>query len=151
MSEPSRSNDVIVQIKVKLLGVTKPPVWRRLQLRADTRLDHLHEVLVAAFGWQDYHMHCFSSGPEEFGVPDPELGFIGERDVTLGELIGDVGDRLRYTYDFGDDWQHEILVQGLLDADPEIHYPVLVAAKGACPPEDCGGPWGYAELKVVMA
>jgi Plasmid pRiA4b ORF-3-like protein len=103
-----------VQIKVKLLGVSKPPVWRQLQLRADTNLDHLHETLVAAFGWQDYHMHCFSSGPEEFGVPDPELGFIDERHVTLDEL---------------------------LDADPDTHYPVLVAAKGACPPEDCGRPW----------
>lgn len=151
MSELSRSDDAIVQIKAKLLGVSKPPVWRRLQLRADTRLDHLHEMLVAAFGWQGYHMHCFSSGPEEFGVPDPELGFIDERDVRFGELIGGVGDRLRYTYDFGDDWQHEIVVEELLDPDPEIHYPVLVAAKGACPPEDCGGPWGYAELKDILA
>ncbi|MDQ3554769.1 MAG: plasmid pRiA4b ORF-3 family protein [Chloroflexota bacterium] len=151
MRELSRSNDVIVQIKVKLLGVTKPPVWRRLQLRADTSLDHLHEMLVAAFGWQDYHMHCFSSGPDEFGVPDPELGFVDERHVTLGELIGGVGDRLRYTYDFGDDWEHEIVVDELLDLDCETHYPVLVAAKGACPPEDCGGPWGYADLKDILA
>jgi Plasmid pRiA4b ORF-3-like protein len=151
MSEHSRGHDVIVQIKVKLLGVSKPPVWRRLQLRADTRLDHLHETLVAAFGWQDYHMHCFSSGPEEFGVPDPELGFIDERRVSLGELIGGVGDRLRYTYDLGDDWQHEIVVEELVDPDPHTPYPVLVAAKGACPPEDCGGPWGYAELKEILA
>lgn len=151
MRELSRSNDVIVQIKVKLLGVTKPPVWRRLQLRADTSLDHLHEMLVPAFGWQGYHMHCFSSGPDEFGVPDPELGFIDERHVTLGELVGGVGDRLRYTYDFGDDWQHEIVVEELLDLDSETHYPVLMAAKGCCPPEDCGGPWGYAELKDILA
>ena len=147
----SPSTDVIVQINVKLLGVSKPPVWRRLQLRADTRLDHLHEMIVAAFGWQDYHMHVFASGPDEFGVPDPELGFADERRVSLGELIGGVGDQLRYTYDFGDDWQHEIVVEDLLDADPEIHYPILVAAKGACPPEDCGGPWGYAELKEILA
>jgi hypothetical protein len=157
MSEHSRSPDAIVQIdgivqiKVKLLGVSKPPVWRRLQLRGDARLDRLHELLVAAFGWQDYHMHCFSSGPDEFGVPDPELGFTDERHVTLGELIGGVGDRLRYAYDFGDDWQHEIVVEALLDPDPETHYPVLVAAKGACPPEDCGGPWGYADLKEILA
>lgn len=147
----ARSGDVIVQIKVKLLGVSKPPVWRRLQLRADTRLDHLHELIVAAFGWQDYHMHSFASGRDEFGVPEPELGFIDERHVSLGELIGGVGDRLRYTYDFGDDWQHEIGVEELLDADPDIHYPVLITAKGACPPEDCGGPWGYAELKEILA
>jgi hypothetical protein len=142
---------VVVQIKVKLLGVSKPPVWRRLQVRAEMSLDRLHEAIVAAFGWQGYHMHVFSSGAEEFGVPDPELGFIDERRVSLGELIGGAGDGLRYTYDFGDDWEHEIIVEELLDADPELHYPVLVAAKGACPPEDCGGPWGYAELKEILA
>ncbi len=147
----STSTNVIMQIKVKLLGVSKPPVWRRLQLGADTRLDHLHEMIIAAFGWQDYHMHVFASGPDEFGVPDPELGFIDERNVSIGELIGDVGGRLRFTYDFGDDWEHEIVVEELLDADPEIHYPILLAAKGACPPEDCGGPWGYAELKEILA
>ena len=146
-----RGTGVIVQIKVKLLGVSKPPVWRRLQLRADTRLDHLHTMIVAAFGWEDYHMHVFTSGPEEFGLPDPELGHTDERRVSLGQLIGGIGDRLRYTYDFGDDWQHEIVVEDLLDTNPDTHYPVLAAAKGACPPEDCGGPWGYAELKEILA
>jgi hypothetical protein len=147
----SPSSELIVQIKIKLLGVSKPPVWRRLQLRADTRLDHLHEIIVAAFGWQDYHMHVFTSGPEEFGEPDAELGFNDERRVSLGQLIGGIGDRLRYTYDFGDNWEHEIVVEDLLDADSETHYPALVAAKGACPPEDCGGPWGYADLKAILA
>jgi hypothetical protein len=152
MSELSRSHNVIVQIKVKLLGVTKPPVWRRLQLRADTRLDQLHEIIQAALGWENYHMHVFSFGDEEFGIPDPELGFSDERHVTLGELIAGVGgDRFRYTYDFGDDWQHEVVVEELLDPDPETHYPLLVAAKGACPPEDCGGPWGYANLREILA
>jgi hypothetical protein len=142
---------VVVQIKAKLRGVSKPPVWRRLQVPADTRLDRLHDAIVAAFGWQDYHMHVFTSGPDEFGVPDPELGFMDERRVSLGQLIGGAGDRLVHAYDFGDGWEHEIVVEELLDADPEVHYPVLVAAKGACPPEDCGGPWGYAELKEILA
>jgi hypothetical protein len=144
-------SEVIVQTKIKLLGVSKPPVWRRLQLPADTRLDHLHDIIVAAFGWENYHMHVFTNGHEEFGEPDPELGFNDERRVTLGELISGIGDRLRYTYDFGDNWEHEIVVEDLLDADPDTHYPVLVAAKGACPPEDCGGPWGYTDLKAILA
>jgi Plasmid pRiA4b ORF-3-like protein len=142
---------VAVQIKIKLRGVSKPPVWRRLQVRADMSLDRLHEAIVAAFGWAGYHMHAFESGPDRFGSPDSELGFTDERAVSLGELIGDIGDRLLYTYDFGDDWEHEIVVEELLDTDPEVRYPVLVAAKGACPPEDCGGPWGYAELKEILA
>jgi hypothetical protein len=150
MSQHSPAHNVIVQIKVKLLGVTKPPVWRRVQLRADTRLDQLHEILQAALGWENYHLHAFSFGEEEFGPRDPELGldFSDERCVTLGELTY-LGARLRYTYDFGDNWEHEILVEDLLD--PETHYPILVAAKGACPPEDCGGTWGYADLKEILA
>jgi hypothetical protein len=151
MSQRSRSHKVIVQMKIKLLGVSKPPVWRRLQLHADTRLDRLHETVQAAFGWENYHMHCFSSDGEVFGVPDPELGFTDEREVRLGELVGGVGDRLHYTYDFGDGWEHEIIVEEVLDPDPELCYPTLVASKGACPPEDCGGAWGYAELKEILA
>jgi hypothetical protein len=152
MSQHTPAHNVIVQIKIKLLGVTKPPVWRRVQLRADTRLDHLHEILQAALGWENYHMHVFSFGEEEFGVRDPDLGldFSDERQVTLGELT-DLGGRFRYTYDFGDDWEHEILVEDLLDAHPDAHYPILTAAKGACPPEDCGGVWGYADLKDILA
>jgi hypothetical protein len=152
MSQHSPAHNVIVQIKVKLLGVTKPPVWRRVQLRADTRLDQLHEILQAALGWENYHLHAFSFGEEEFGPRDPELGldFSDERRVTLGELT-DLGARFRYTYDFGDGWEHEILVEDLLDPDPETHYPILATAKGACPPEDCGGTWGYADLKEILA
>jgi len=150
MSHHSPAHNVIVQIKVKLLGVTKPPVWRRLQLRADTRLDQLHEILQAALGWENYHMHVFEFGEQRFGVRDPELDFSDERQVTLGELT-DIGTRFRYTYDFGDDWHHEILIEDLLDPEPNIHYPILVDAKGACPPEDCGGVWGYADLKEILA
>jgi hypothetical protein len=151
MSQHSPSRTVIVRIKVTLLGVTKPRVWRRVQVRADTRLDQLHEIIQAALGWENYHMHAFTFGDEEFGVPDPELGFSDERQVTLGELIAGIGDRVRYTYDLGDDWQHEILIEELLDPDPDTRYPVLVAAKGACPPEDCGGAWGYANLIAILA
>jgi Plasmid pRiA4b ORF-3-like protein len=152
MSQHSPAHNVIMQIKVKLLGVTKPPVWRRVQLRADTRLDQLHEILQAALGWENYHLHAFSFGEQEFGPRDPELGldFSDERRVALGELT-DLGARFRYTYDYGDNWEHEILVEDLLDPDPETHYPILMAAKGACPPEDCGGTWGYADLKEILA
>jgi Plasmid pRiA4b ORF-3-like protein len=152
MSQHTPAHNLIVQIKIKLLGVTKPPVWRRVQLRADTRLDQLHEILQAALGWENYHLHAFSFGGKEFGPRDAdlELDFSDERRVTLGELT-DIGGRFSYTYDFGDNWEHEILVEDLLESDPDTHYPVLVAAKGACPPEDCGGCWGYADLKAILA
>jgi hypothetical protein len=152
MSQHTPAHNVIVQIKIKLLGVSKPPVWRRVQLRADTRLDQLHEILQAALGWENYHLHAFSFAQEEFGPRDADLGldFSDERRVTIGELT-DIGAHFRYTYDFGDNWEHEILVEDLLNPDPDIHYPTLVAAKGASPPEDCGGPWGYADLKEILA
>ena len=152
MSRHTPAHNVIAQIKIKLLGVSKPPVWRRVQLRDDTPLDQLHEIIQAALGWQNCHMHVFSIGEEEFGDPDPnlELNFSDERQVTLDELT-DIGARFRYTYDFGDDWQHEILIEDLLDADPDTRYPVLIGAKGACPPEDCGGPWGYTNLREILA
>jgi Plasmid pRiA4b ORF-3-like protein len=151
MNQRSRSRDVVVQMKIKLLGVSTPPAWRRLRVRADTRLDRLHEIIQAAFAWENYHMHCFSSDGEVFGVPDSELGFIDECGVGLEELVGGVGDRLRYTYDFGDGWEHDILVEDLLERDAELRYPGLVASRGACPPEDCGGARGYAELKTILA
>ncbi len=152
MSQHTPAHNVIVQIKIKLLGVMKPPVWRRVQLRADTRLDQLHEILQAALGWENYHLHAFSIGEEEFGPRDPDLAldFADERKVTLGELT-DIGARFRYSYDFGDNWEHEILVEDLLDPAPETHYPILVTAKGACPPEDCGGAWSYTDLKAILA
>ncbi len=152
MSHHSPAHNVIVQIKIKLLGVTKPPVWRRVQLRADTRLDQLHEILQTALGWENYHLHALSFGEAQFGPRDPELAldFADERKITLSELT-DIGARLRYTYDFGDDWEHEILVEDLLDPVPDTHYPILVAAKGACPPEDCGGAWSYTDLKAILA
>ncbi len=151
MSHQSPAHNVIVQIKIKLLGV-KPPVWRRVQVRADTRLDQLHEILQAALGWENHHLHAFSFGEEELGPRDPDLAldFADERKVTLGELT-DIGARLRYTYDFGDNWEHEIIVEDLLDPAPDTHYPNLLAAKGACPPEDCGGAWSYTALKAILA
>ena len=151
MSHHSPAHNVIVQIKIKLLGVTKPPVWRRVQLRADTPLDQLHEILQAALGWENYHLHAFSIGEEEFGPRDPDLALdlADERKVTLGELT-DIGARFRYTYDFGDDWEHDIVVEGVSDQrdDPAI---VCTGGARACPPEDCGGRWSYTDLKAILA
>ncbi len=140
----------VLQIKIKLLGVSKPPVWRRVQVRANTRLDQLHEIVQILFGWYGYHLHAFSFGGAQYGVANPELDFNDERKVRLNNLLSR-GDQLRYVYDFGDNWEHGILVEDLLEADSRTRYPVLVTGKGAGPPEDCGGAWGYAELKEGVA
>jgi hypothetical protein len=151
MGTTSHREQTILQVKIKLLGVSKPPVWRRLLVPAEIRLDHLHAVIQVAMGWSDYHMHVFSTDAGEYGVLDPELGFLDERRTTLSRLLSEPGDRIRYTYDFGDDWEHEIMLEKVIGADPEQRYPTCVTGKGACPPEDCGSVWGYARLREVLA
>lgn len=148
--EPSEG-DPVLQVKVSLIGVSGPPVWRRLLLPADIRLDRLHGVIQAAMGWEDYHMHVFEDGARRYGLADRELGHQDECRVTLGQLLKRAKERIRYTYDFGDDWEHEILLEGVLTAEPDVGYPVCVAGKGACPPEDCGGVWGYQDLRDALA
>jgi hypothetical protein len=139
------------QIKVQLRGVTKPPVWRRLQVPADLSLDQLHEVIQTAMGWHDCHMHLFSDGWNDYGRPDGELGHEDERNVRLFQLLTSVGDKIGYNYDFGDDWLHDITLEKILPAGAGVTSPVCTAGKGACPPEDCGGVWGYEELKATLA
>jgi hypothetical protein len=139
------------QIKVALRGVTKPPVWRRLEVPADLDLGQLHEVIQAAMGWQDCHLHVFSDGGTDYGLPDPELGHADERTIRLSQLLADVGDRLHYLYDFGDDWEHDITLEKILPAGAEMTGAICTAGRGACPPEDCGGAWGYQELKATLA
>jgi hypothetical protein len=145
------SGTLVYQLKITLRGVSKPPVWRRVLVPADVTLRDLHEVIQQAMGWDDYHMHVFSTGRQEYGSPDPELGHASDGKVRLSQVLTGPGDRLRYTYDFGDDWEHDIVVEEARAAVPGETYPSCVAGKGACPPEDCGGAWGYAGLKEILA
>ena len=145
------SGTLVHQLKITLSGVSRPPVWRRVLVPADVTLGDLHEVIQQAMGWDDYHMHLFSVGGQDYGSPDPELGHASDRSVRLSQALASPGDRLGYTYDFGDDWEHDIVLEETRTAVPEETYPSCAAGKGACPPEDCGGAWGYAQLKEILA
>ncbi|MET8039724.1 plasmid pRiA4b ORF-3 family protein [Micromonospora sp. NPDC005215] len=138
----------IYQLKVGLRGA-KPPIWRRLELPADTSLADLHNIIQVAFGWDDSHLHVFETAYGDFGVADRELGYRAEAPVTLEQVAPGVGDRFRYTYDFGDNWEHEIVVEKVLPRQP-ITYPRCTGGRRAAPPDDCGGVWGYAELVEVL-
>jgi hypothetical protein len=140
-----------MQLKLSLRGVSKPPVWRRLVVAADIRLDRLHDVIQTSMGWTDTHLHVFSTAAGDYGIPDPELGFRSERNVRLAQFLQQPGDRIHYGYDFGDGWEHDIVLEKRLDCQPAAQMPACLAAKGACPPEDCGGSWGYADLKQALA
>jgi hypothetical protein len=109
----------------------------------------LHEVIQAAFGWTDTHLHAFEYEGEPIGASDSEWedDCADETATTLGGVFVGPSDRVRYTYDFGDGWEHDIVLEKVMKPDARDRGPMLVTGKGACPPEDCGGRWGYAELK----
>lgn len=151
MGAASDMGETILQLKISLVGASSPPVWRRVLVPAEIRLDRFHEVIQAAMGWEGYHMHVFTNGSAEYGLADPELGHQDERRTMLTELLTQPGDRIRYAYDFGDGWEHDILVEEVLAAEPDAPYPICLTGKGACPPEDCGGVWGYERLREVLA
>ncbi|MCO8273585.1 plasmid pRiA4b ORF-3 family protein [Actinoplanes sp. TRM 88003] len=138
------------QIKVSLSGA-KPPIWRRLQVRGDITLDRLHHVLLTAFGWDGSHLHVFDTAYGQFGRADRELGYRSDGPVTLEQVAREEKSKLCYTYDFGDNWEHEILIEKVTPADPTADYPLCTAGRRAAPPDDCGGIWGYQELIEILA
>ncbi len=144
--EPTR----IYQLKVTLLGL-RPPVWRRILVPSNVSLPRLHDILQIAMGWTDSHLHAFSVDGRSFGEPDPDLDMENERSWRLNQLLKQPKDKLVYEYDFGDNWQHQVLLEKILEPEPGVSYPVLVAGKRAAPPEDVGGIWGYAEFLDAIA
>jgi len=146
----------IYQIKVTLLG-TDPPIWRRLLVPADLTLEQLHDVLQLAMGWENCHLHEFRIGRQRFGKPDPmERTFGGprtasERTARLLSVLGRTGAKALYTYDFGDSWEHQIVVQKRLTPEPGRAYPACLAGAGHRPPEDCGGIPGFHNLLEAIS
>ncbi len=134
----------IFQIKVKLLH-SSPPIWRRIQVTSDTTLSELHYVIQVAMGWEDCHLHQFFVMGNTSSIPDPAGGtdFEDEGSVRLAKILRRRKSKMMYEYDFGDGWVHEIVLEDILPAEPGADYPVVVTGRRACPPEDCGGIWGY--------
>jgi len=149
MAKPLRQ---IYQLKVTLKEV-KPPVWRRLLVASNISLSHLHHALQIAMGWTDSHLHQFVHGSMCYGEPDPDLQESGqdERKFRLDQLLKKEKDWLRYEYDFGDGWEHRVVLEKVLPFEPSAVLPACVDGKRACPPEDCGGPWGYEELLQTLS
>lgn len=143
----------VFQLKVTLLD-TKPPIWRRVLVAGSGTLGHVHEVIQAAFGWWNCHLHEFEVGRTRYGLPDPDEDWgeppQDEGRTRLDAMAGE-GSSFRYTYDFGDGWEHEIVVEKVLPADTSSAVPACIDGRRACPPEDCGGTWGYRELLEILA
>ena len=145
----------IYQLKVTL-RYTKPPIWRRLLVPAGLTLEVLHDVLQLAMGWTDSHLHEFRVGQKRYGIPDPEDQLMGlppvgdERRAHLFMILGKIGAKAGYTYDFGDNWEHAIVVEKVLPPEAGVAYPICVGGKLRCPPEDCGSIPGYYHLLEVI-
>ncbi len=173
-SVSSQKDSVVYQLKITLKG-SKPPIWRRMLVSSETRLDKLARIIMAAMGWDNSHLHEFETKTARYGPPEDDGGFgmgavdprkmlaeifgvdpgrlddlpfgppplIDEAEVTLAQVVPNEGGRIAFTYDFGDGWDHTIVVEKILPADPATEYPVCVKGVRACPPEDCGGIWAY--------
>jgi len=144
----------LYRLYVFLLDIA-PPIWRRIELSSDTSLAQLHKVLQAAMGWQDYHLHEFEVGEQRYGVPDIDYDLPGEvikdSTVKLSRALPRKGSSLLYSYDFGDGWAHSVVLEDIVPAEPDAKYPRVVDGARACPPEDSGGPYGYADLVEILA
>lgn len=145
----------ICQIKVTLAEI-RPPVWRRVRVPADLRLDRLHAVLQAAMGWGDLHLHQFVAGGRSYGDPQFDLSSPGrkvhdERKATVGDILPAVRSRAVYEYDLGAGWSHALLLEARHAPAPGVAYPCCAAGRRACPPEDCGGVAGYKDMRAVLA
>lgn len=139
----------IYQVKVTLKG-SKPPIWRRFLVADNITLRMMHDILQVVMGWEDYHLHMFTVYGGCYGDPaDDETGDLGikdERQVQLNQFVSGPGIKFEYEYDFGDSWEHTLLVEKVLPVEEYGHYPVCLRGKRACPPEDVGGVWGYTDF-----
>jgi hypothetical protein len=147
----------VYELRLELCDI-KPRIWRRIRVPGDMDLGRLSDVLSSAMGWSSSHLHEFIAGGvrigdskvDDFDDFDDIPHVIEERQVKLGDLVSEVGERLFYVYDLGDEWRHEICVERVV-GDPEAsRRPVCLDGQRACPPEDCGGIPGYEHLLEAL-
>jgi hypothetical protein len=155
-SQTGKASGSIYQLKVTLLGST-PPIWRRILIASDTRLNDLHEILQDVMGWSNSHLHQFITGKRpalQFYAPQEyNDGFMETEDENkykISDIAPREKDKFVYEYDFGNSWEHQIVVEKILPRQADTHYPVCLKGARACPPEDSGGVWGYEEFLEAL-
>ncbi len=138
-------------LRVSLVDIS-PPIWRRIAIPGGYTLDRLHRAIQLAVGWHDCHLHSFDIGSVPYGEPDPDslLEMRDELDARIDAVVGK-DDRFAYVYDFGDWWEHEIVVEDVLSPEPDQRYPYCVDGERAGPPEDIGGSAGYQAYLDALA
>lgn len=145
---PKIQPEKVYQLHISLKYI-KPAIWRRFLVTDDITVAKLHSIIQVVMGWDDEHLHEFTIGGLKIGEPHEEwdnLDVENEKKVRLSELNLAEKQKFEYTYDFGDNWQHEIKVEKILPVDKGLKYPTCLAGEMACPPEDCGSYPGYQQL-----
>ena len=152
--EDMDSTPYLLQLRIDLNGA-KPPIWRRVIISSQSTLADLHATIQAAMGWYNAHLHHFET--DAFGFisdsVDPDFGLSSDHttdQIPLYAVLESEGDKIGYTYDFGDDWEHTIKLEKKLPYLATPAHPTCLKGKGACPPEDCGGMWGYYDLLEAL-
>lgn len=141
---------MLFQLKVALEGV-KPPVWRRVLVPSAYTLEQLHEVIQISMGWTSTHLYQFRIGRDRYRGFDEDGGCDSAEPASVRlASIANKGDRFSYEYDFGDGWDHTVLVEDTVAAAGPPQ-PACLGGRRACPPEDVGGPWGYAGFLEALA
>jgi hypothetical protein len=137
------------QLKI-LLKHSKPPIWRRFLIDNSVTLGNLHVAIQIIMGWTNSHLHQYIHNNTYYGVIEPDfdmgLEILDENDYRISQLLKTEKDSIIYEYDFGDGWEHLITLEKIMPFNPKQHLPNCIKVKGACPPEDVGGIWGYYEF-----
>ena len=149
MAQPG---DPVLQVRITIADVADPPVWRRVLVPAGYTLDRVHAVIQVAMGWQNCHLHEFMINDREYGLADPDEEYQAsdETKFRFGDVVK-TGDLIGYMYDFGDGWEHKVVIEATGEARADGVYPACTGGEGACPPEDSGGAPGFADLKALLA
>ncbi len=146
-----------LQLKISLVGI-KPLIWRRVVVNADISLGELHDVIQTVMPWCDCHLHKFYNKYQTYMVPFDDCEYPEQllqieayEDALVEDVLDEKGQHLKYEYDFGDSWVHDILVEEVLPPIEGHRDALFIKGKNAAPPEDCGSIWGYERLRKIMA
>jgi hypothetical protein len=143
---PTSPTESIVTLRVEIKHI-EPLIWRRVAVRPSMNLMTLHKVIQAVMGWLDYHLWEFVVDDRKYGMPDPDRPHVKNGATTQLAAILNLGmTELDYVYDFGDNWEHRIVVEQTAEVETGAKYPRFLGGERRCPPEDCGGPPGYFDF-----
>ncbi len=145
----------VYQVQVALKGF-KPKIWRRLLIPSDLLLSDFHKIIQTSIGWTNSHLHQFIKNRTFYTERMPnddswnEMNNVDYKKIKISDLLKKEKEKIVYEYDFGDSWEHDIILEKILPLDDKMNYPVCLKGKMNCPPEDCGGVWGYSEMLEIL-